>query len=216
MWVDFGLIDQLSRYKRQPNDGDNVFFFFRPQDILHGTAVIMLLIGYIAASIKRVDSEYDTEYTKTYLVFWNLLITVIPLSAVSLIFYFQVLRWGASDDPAFIVNVISVFVVCCLELLYGGYPAEFSDIFLPAIVSFGFILYTMVFSKMGIDLYVQLDWKNDPKTAATNALIFEVATFATAAFTTFFAVQRNKCFNRNEPIKYSAVESHPLKGGGLA
>lgn len=219
MAVDFGLLDHVAHYRRQPNDGDEKYipFFLRPSDILHVAVMLTLLLGVVASGFKRVDSEYETNYKKTFLVLWNLTVAVVPLTAVSLIFHFHVLRWNASPDDAYTAVVLTVFINSCFELLYGAWPAEASDVLLPSLLGLVFLAYTLVFAKLGSVLYVQLDWIGDPKTAASNAAVFEVVTVACSAVSTFIAVQRNRFFNRGSAPKYSALgEKAPLKGPGLA
>jgi hypothetical protein len=197
IFVDWGLIDSLAHYKRQSNDGDSVWFWFRPQDWIHAGTFIMLILMFIASGFKRIDSEMDTNYPRTFLIIWNLLLALIPLSTASLIFYYHVLRWGASSDDAYEATILQVFIINTLELMWGGWPSEWMDVAFPTLLSIIFILYTLLLNKMfHIELYTQLDWENKPQLASTNATIFVLVVFICSIISTFIAISRNQVYSR--------------------
>lgn len=213
MIVDYGFSDALARYKREATDGDSVWFFLRPQDWINGSVVLLLILAIVASGFKREDSETETRHAWTYLIIWNLLLTCIPLSAASFILYNHVLRWNHSYDAAYEATVYMVFIVCLLELIWGGWPAERVDVVLPCLAALVFLLYTLLMSKMwSTDLYVQLDWAKDPQTALTNSFIFMGVVLACAGVSTEFAIRRNACFNVRG-VTYSSLEVAPLNTG---
>jgi hypothetical protein len=211
IFVDWGLIDSLAHFKRQSNDGDSVWFWFRPQDWIHASTVVMLATMIFASGIKRVDSEMDTEYKTTYLIIWNLLIAILPLSASSLIVYYHSLRWGASADDAYESTIIQAFIISCLELLWGAWPSDVLDVALPMILAVLFLAYTIVLSKsFHLDLYTQLDWEKSPDSAAYNSFVFLVIVLLCSLAVHFIASVRNKAYSKLNHTSYLPVETNPL------
>lgn len=214
IFVDWGLSDSLARYKRGATDGDSVWFWLRPQDWIHACVVIMFALAIVASGFKREDAETETSHPLTYLVIWNLMLVVLPLSAASFILYNHVLRWSHSYDAAYEATVYQTFIVCLLELIWGGWPADWIDVALPCIIAGLFIVYTLVLSKVwNTDLYVQLDWAKDPQTAVTNSVVFMITVASCALVSTGFAIKRNQCFNRRGGVTYSKLEVAPLNTG---
>lgn len=211
MLVDYGLVDSMAHHKRQVADGDPISFFFRPQDILHFSVVLMLVLMVVAYFFKRVDSETDTQNPRTYLVIWHLQIVLPPLVASSLIMYYHVLRWNASADDAFEATVLETFIITKFILFFCAYPVAWYDFILPVVLAFFFVMYTIIMGKMfNVDLYTQLDWINSPQTAAANAALYILVVLIYSGFTTAFAIWRNGLYVRT--TSYLPVgEARPLK-----
>lgn len=211
IFADWGLIDAASRYGREPMDGESIWFWFRPQDWIHGMMFLMLVVMIVASGFKRVDSEMDTQHPYAFLFIWNCLILLIPLTASSFIMYYHVLRFNKNQDDAYEATILEVFIAACFELLWGGWPSSASDVALPCFAALAFIVYTIMLSRVfGTQLYSQLDWRNKPSEAGLNAFIFMLVTFTCAATCTIIAKQRNKFYARLAGIKYDPVEKNHL------
>lgn len=212
MFIDFGLVDSETR-KRAPNDGDYVWFWFRPQDWMHAAFAITLFLMITAADFKRVDSEFETRNPKTYLFIWNAIVLLLPLAASSLIFYYHVQRWDHTPDDTFEATVVVAFVYACLELLWGAWPSEPTDVVLPIAFGVGFLIYTVVMSRVFYrTLYAQLDWSRDPWGAAGNAGVFILTVAGCATFCTAAAMYRNSFLaSRRAPANNTYEEVRPLR-----
>ncbi len=210
-WIDFGISDVRSHASRAPMDGDPVWFWLRPQDLLHSACVVMLLLMVGSAEIKRVDTETETRYPRVFLAIWNMIILILPLSASSLILYYQFLRYNSSYDQAYEAALCMVFAYSCLELCWGGWPASPIDVVFPMFAACAFLLYTQLRSRFGVDLYVQLDWQNDPHTAAVNSIVFLFVVLCCSSAVTILAMLRNRWLHKRRGYT-QVVETVPLRG----
>lgn len=197
--TDFFGIDRITHAERKPNDPDRVWYWLRPHEWLIVLVFAYLVMGMRAAGFKRKESEFETDYKRTFLFMWNARVIFMPLIPTAFIFYFNVLRWNASNDIVFEFTLGFAFFTCCVELLVGAWPAEWIDVVMPTILGFAFLLITAMFSAFGVDLYFPLDWKNRPGVAATNALIFIVVLVTNAAVITGLAKRRNTKFGIGTP-----------------
>ena len=172
MGADYGFVDSLSHFQRTRADGDYLPYFFRPQEWVNASMAAVLLVMFVASDLKRVDSEMD-EYKRTFLFIWNVLRAVIPLAAVGLIMFYGVVRDGTSQDQAFEAVIIEVFIMAALELLWGGWKYDVTDVALPMLLGALFVAYTALLGhSFNVDLYPQLDWRNDPSRATVNSFFF--------------------------------------------
>lgn len=213
--ADWGFIDKLSHYQRQPKDADgySVNFLFRPHDWINFSTLLLLVGLFLASGIKDDKETMSPRDARFFLVLWNALLLVLPLTAAGYIFFYHELRYSRSGDAAFEATINAAFVSNCLELLWGAWPVHVSDLALPVLAGVLFLMYTFVLSKaFDTTLYSELDWTGDSKVAMGNAAVFMAVLAGSALGCFLVAWVRNRVCKSKATAKHSRYEMVPSNG----
>lgn len=64
--IDWGVHDWIAHIDRQPNDGDKMWYWLRPENLIHLFVLVYLCVALHAATLKRKESDNHAKQMRKH------------------------------------------------------------------------------------------------------------------------------------------------------